>query len=131
MTSARTRAGQPSPILGLATSTMEKAVMVCAILAQPPNTTPPYSDCLQGREGGSDRESDECCGQLSRRKPVGFGRWWEVWGAAHGAAAYLFTFCQKQTRKVPTSLDIMGTLIMLSNGFPNAAHQMPQPFNKI
>lgn len=46
VTSARTRAGQLSPMLGFATSTMEKEVICWAILAQPPNTTPPYSDCL-------------------------------------------------------------------------------------
>lgn len=72
----------------------------------------------EGQTQTGDRESDERCGRLSRRKPT------------HGATAYLFTFCRKQTRKVPTWLDIMGTLIMLSNGFPNAAQQMPQSFNK-
>lgn len=42
----------------------------------------------------------------------------------------LIYFC-RNNKKVSTSLDIMGTLIMLSNGFPNVVHQMPQPFNKI
>lgn len=50
VTSARTRVGQFSPMLGLATSTTVKATMGWAIRAQPPNTTPPYSDCLKTKE---------------------------------------------------------------------------------
>jgi len=47
VTSARTRMGQFSPILGFATSTTVKETMGCAILAHPPKTTPPYSDNLK------------------------------------------------------------------------------------
>ena len=43
-TSARTREGCFSPILGLATSTIENVVIGKAILAQPPNSTCPSSE---------------------------------------------------------------------------------------
>lgn len=121
VTSARTRAGQLSPILGLATSTMEKAVIIWAILAQPPNTAPPYSDCLC--KGTDNKKLDRRCGLSSRLKSVGFR-------TAHGTTAYLFTFAGND-KQVATTLDIMGALIMLSNGFPNMVYQMSQSFNKI
>lgn len=50
VTSARTRMGQFSPILGFATSTTVKETMGCAILAHPPKTTPPYSDNLKKKK---------------------------------------------------------------------------------
>lgn len=49
VTSALTRMGQFSPMLGLATSTTVKETMGCAILAHPPKTTPPYSDNLRNK----------------------------------------------------------------------------------
>lgn len=55
VTSARTRIGQFSPILGFATSTTVKETMGCAILAHPPKTTPPYSDSLKKNNNKKNR----------------------------------------------------------------------------
>ena len=73
-TSARTREGCFSPILGLATSTIENVVMGRAIRAQPPNSTCPSSEdqglSLESRKSlnfvaGGEQFYGKFCGQFS------------------------------------------------------------------
>lgn len=63
-----------------------------------------------------------CCQDRNNR--------WDLGQREAPLLACLLLLWKKTSKSLPP-LDIMGTLNMLSNGFPNVAHQMSQSLNKI